>query len=681
METWIIITIVIVVLAALGAAGGLTYFYIQRRSQRRASDEYTKSLIDEALLAENLAKQQQTVTDLQATISNSNTQTGEEQKTATLQLAGSQKELEQLKNNITLAIQATNSLSRAKSAIDNNKYIEAAQNATAAELKALEDKKKAADKTTVDALNFTTSELEKQAANLKKFKESLQADTLKLAAEVGNPSIIPPVLPDSSKPSIRIAWDAAADKVATSDDRDFAIKQLSEIYMITGADAADLKKEADNLNAEPTVCERIKKIQFDNNLYGCPSRWTVFGEQCYRGPCENSPSPPAPKPPPPPTPKPPTPKPPPPDDGKKAFGDNIEEAYGLYKKERDAGKTVAAAVKTLQDKYTGVGPASTKILEDRYIASKPPAPKPPPPKPPTPKPPPPGPPSDLEKKYPYWGWGPNEGLRCANKDNTGCNTAYDANGNLYDTNPTPPPGPSPGNNPHRISDSALRMMGMDAEQLSNILAMIGGPEQSNVEWWKGVDKKDVYGYCENINDDRGVTIGVSGFVTKWGLAQKIVKDAGGGSHDVGQCRPGHPTKCSFCDWVRGNGSNQKFIDAQWNAYANEFMKLVPKYVPQQFKDNALIKGMMLDTAMNAGEFKEGNSWGLKEVTQAARGNDAASWAYSFLDARYNHFTAGNSQSMRSGRIGAWKKLVQDNKWDMKIDPCKYAFCSGHCLGC
>ena len=375
-------------------------------------------------------------------------------------------------------------------------------------------------------------------------------------------------------------------------------------------------------------------------------------------------------------PPPPTPKPPPPDDGKKAFGDNIEEAYGLYKKERDAGKTIATAIKTLQDKYTGVGPASTKILEDRYIASKPPAPK-----PPTPKPPPPGPPSDLEKKYPYWGWGPNEGLRCANKDNTGCNTAYDENGNLYDTNPTPPPGPSPGNNPHRISDSALRMMGMDAEQLSNILAMIGGPEQSNVEWWKGVDKKDVYGYCENINDDRGVTIGVSGFVTKWGLAQKIVKDAGGGSHDVGQCRPGHPTKCSFCDWVRGNGSNQKFIDAQWNAYANEFMKLVPKYVPQQFKDNALIKGMMLDTAMNAGEFKEGNSWGLKEVTQAARGNDAASWAYSFLDARYDHFTAGNSQSMRTGRIMAWKKLVQDNKWDMKIDPCKYAFCSGRCLGC
>ena len=95
-------------------------------------------------------------------------------------------------------------------------------------------------------------------------------------------------------------------------------------------------------------------------------------------PTPKPPTPPTPKPP---TPKPPTPKPPPPDDGKKAFGDNVEEAYGLYKKERDAGKTVAAAVKTLQDKYTGVGPSSQKILEDRYIASKPPAPKPPPPTP------------------------------------------------------------------------------------------------------------------------------------------------------------------------------------------------------------------------------------------------------------------------------------------------------------
>jgi hypothetical protein len=78
---------------------------------------------------------------------------------------------------------------------------------------------------------------------------------------------------------------------------------------------------------------------------------------------------------------------------KKVFGDNVDEAYGVYKKEIDSGKSSAAAVQMLQTKYTGIGPQSQKLLEDRYIASKPPppTPKPPAPKPPAPKPPPPTP--------------------------------------------------------------------------------------------------------------------------------------------------------------------------------------------------------------------------------------------------------------------------------------------------
>jgi hypothetical protein len=78
---------------------------------------------------------------------------------------------------------------------------------------------------------------------------------------------------------------------------------------------------------------------------------------------------------------------------KKVFGDNVDEAYGVYKKERDSGKSSAVAIQTLQTQYSGVGPQSQKLLEDRYIASKPPppTPKPPAPKPPAPKPPPPTP--------------------------------------------------------------------------------------------------------------------------------------------------------------------------------------------------------------------------------------------------------------------------------------------------
>ena len=90
----------------------------------------------------------------------------------------------------------------------------------------------------------------------------------------------------------------------------------------------------------------------------------------------------------------------PPINTKKTFGDHVDEAYAIYKKERDGGKSPAVAIQTLQTQYSGVGPQSQKMLEDRYTASnpppptpKPPAPKPPAPKPPAPKPPAPKPPA------------------------------------------------------------------------------------------------------------------------------------------------------------------------------------------------------------------------------------------------------------------------------------------------
>lgn len=238
-------------------------------------------------------------------------------------------------------------------------------------------------------------------------------------------------------------------------------------------------------------------------------------------------------------------------------------------------------------------------------------------------------------------------------------------------------------NPHKINEYALKVMGVDADQMSAILSMIGGPEQSNVEWWKGVDRKSVYGYCENINDGRGVTVGVSGFVTKWGLVQKMIKEYGGADNlDPNQCKPGKPTKCSLCDWVRARGDDDRWIEIQWKTYADNYMKLVTKYIPRRFRKNALIKGLLLDTAMNAGEFKEGDAWGIKEVSNAAKKEkDPMLYVMSFLKARGDHFTSGNTEKMRKGRLGAWEKLARDGKWDMRIDPCKYAYCSGKCLGC
>ena len=86
-----------------------------------------------------------------------------------------------------------------------------------------------------------------------------------------------------------------------------------------------------------------------------------------------------------------------------------------------------------------------------------PAPQPPAPKPPAPKPqPPPMPPTALERKDPYWGWNEHAGLRCTNNNNTGCNTGYDAKGQLVDLNPDRPPAPAPSPSNRVISTLDIR---------------------------------------------------------------------------------------------------------------------------------------------------------------------------------------------------------------------------------
>ena len=131
-----------------------------------------------------------------------------------------------------------------------------------------------------------------------------------------------------------------------------------------------------------------------------------------------TPKPPAPKPP---TPKPPTPPPRPPT--------ALELKYPYWGWNEFAG---------LRCKNNNNSGCTTAYKDGQLVdAEQPPK--------PAPKPQPPRPPTALERKYPYWGWDKNAGLRCANNDNTGCNTGYDAKGQLVDLNPDRPPAPSPSN--------------------------------------------------------------------------------------------------------------------------------------------------------------------------------------------------------------------------------------------
>ena len=232
----------------------------------------------------------------------------------------------------------------------------------------------------------------------------------------------------------------------------------------------------------------------------------------------------------------------------------------------------------------------------------------------------------------------------------------------------------------------MKTLGLDVEQVTNILNLINGPEQSQSRWWERVNKQNVYSYCENIRDKRGVTMGLTGFVTAYNGPQEIIRNAGGPSFAGGRYgTDSYSDERALCNWVRDNANNKRFHDAQWDYYLKMYIKPMmndmQKYVPAGIRDEPLIIAAALDATINQGGGICGNCSG--DFMKNARGGDRANWLNSFLNLRNAKFTAGNSAAMREGRLGAFRKLAVDGKWDMKnVDPCKYNYCSGYpCVHC
>jgi len=212
--------------------------------------------------------------------------------------------------------------------------------------------------------------------------------------------------------------------------------------------------------------------------------------------------------------------------------------------------------------------------------------------------------------------------------------------------------------PGRIPPKALAMLGVTSDQLSKILSMIGGPEYSNFVWTKDSKGRSVFSSCQNIGDGRGITVGIAGFTGS--NVKKIIGPKGKAN----------------CDYIRTLGNSQGFIDRQWEVYIDEIMSIVPRNYPTFEGYSAkipLIVGILLDTAMNAGEFGEPNMWGVHELAHNARGNTPKQWATSFLNLRNQHFTTGNDSVMRIRRIAAWMKLVNGDHWNMDVDIRKFVY--------
>jgi len=157
--------------------------------------------------------------------------------------------------------------------------------------------------------------------------------------------------------------------------------------------------------------------------------------------------------------------------------------------------------------------------------------------------------------------------------------------------------------------------------------------------------------------------------------------------------PDPKTGKQFCDWAKSHAQDPEFIKANWKTYLDGknsgYVAMVKRYKAQApLVTKALSIGLMLDCAMNAGEFKEGEKhYGLAENVAAANkgATTEAAWCAAFINSRLKKFTANSGEAQ--GRMSPWIALLKDQQWDMRIDPCRYAWCNSkkglgkECCGC
>ncbi len=175
--------------------------------------------------------------------------------------------------------------------------------------------------------------------------------------------------------------------------------------------------------------------------------------------------------------------------------------------------------------------------------------------------------------------------------------------------------------------------------------MINGPEQANSKWWQTVDEEIIYGYAEDIEDGRGVTIGIYGATTG-----KDYNDADIIWKNYGQDYSNLPVN-EIIEKVHAIANDQKWWKAQWDAYISTYWQPTLKLLKSKNYMKALTIGVLIDTAMNAGMGDDDSEhWGVDHLfTEASDGtNNEEDFVERFMELRLQ-FPTKNSGDMEEAR--------------------------------
>jgi chitosanase len=215
----------------------------------------------------------------------------------------------------------------------------------------------------------------------------------------------------------------------------------------------------------------------------------------------------------------------------------------------------------------------------------------------------------------------------------------------------------------------IALTGLDAQQITNILGMINGPEQAKSEWWLTAEDEIIYSYAENIDDGRGVTIGIYGATTGEGFRDADVIWKNYGHEEYGQL-----PEPDIIHKVHAIAEDPQWWKAQWDAYLSTYWEPTLTLLQPHGYRSALTIGALMDTAMNAGlDDDDARHWGVKHLVKQAIANNPTELDFldKFMQLRLKYPTKNSGDMKR--RVGAWQKLWRDRQWDMRVDVSQYCY--------
>ncbi|SEG67356.1 chitosanase [Paenibacillus sp. UNC499MF] len=238
-----------------------------------------------------------------------------------------------------------------------------------------------------------------------------------------------------------------------------------------------------------------------------------------------------------------------------------------------------------------------------------------------------------------------------------------------------------------FSPSTLQFLksktGLDGEQWDNIMKLVNKAEQDSLKW------TGYYGYCEDIDDDRGYTIGIFGATTGGtndtgpdGPAlfkeYDAVKGASNPSVEGGLARIGAhgsmkgsilkitDSEKVFCGKIKNLQNDAAWREAMWHTFYNVYIKYSVDQARKRGFNSALTIGSFVDTALNQGA--QGDSGSLEGIlAKSGNSTNEKTFMTNFYAKRTLVVDTNEYNQPPNGknRVKQWSSLLGMGETDLK----------------